>query len=155
MVVLDFSDGDFLLGFFETGISGSKRSDMMSQGLAGDDEEDDVVEQEDDSVNDGEPRHQTRPVVLVRLLLAFTGMGVLKQGSGGETGPSSSSCSSTAAASLDDFFREEIPGEGNVGENPEKESSTKWESHSRSAKSSAGTVSSVEEKEGRSETMEL
>lgn len=135
MVILDFSDGDFLLLFFVTGISGSKRLEMMSQGLAGDDEEDDVVEQEDESVNDGERRHQTRPLVLLRLLLALTGMGVLKQGSGGETEPSSSSCSSKVEISLDDFMRE-----GKGAENPEKESSTKWDSHSRSSKSSACKV---------------
>lgn len=150
MVILDFSDGDFLLLFFVAGISGSKRSEMMSQGLAGDEEEDDVVEQEEESVNDGERRHQTRPLVLLRLLLALAGMGVLKQGSGGETEPSSStSCSSEVAISLDDFM-----GEGKGAENPEKESSTKWDSHSRSSKSSAGTVSSLVGKEGKSETME-
>lgn len=122
---LGFSDNDFLLGFF-FGISGSKRSGSISQGLAGDEEEDDdVVELEDDSVNDGEARHQTRPPVLVRLVLALTGMGVLKQFSGGEMEPPLLGWLSTAAESFDDFTKEEIPAEGKEAENPEKESSTK------------------------------
>lgn len=53
----------------------------MSHGLDGHDEvEDEELELEDDSVNDGDPSDQTRPPVRVRLLLALAGTGVLKQG---------------------------------------------------------------------------
>lgn len=50
----------------------------MSQAVEGDEEEVEVVELEDDSVSEGDPKDQTRPPVLVRLLLALAGTGVLK-----------------------------------------------------------------------------
>jgi hypothetical protein len=52
----------------------------MSPELEGDEEEDEEVELEEDSVSEGDPRDQTRPPVLVRLLLALAGTGVLKHG---------------------------------------------------------------------------
>ena len=57
----------------------------MSQGLEGDEEVDEevVVELEEDSVSEGDPRDQTRPPVRVRLLLALAGTGVLKHGFSG------------------------------------------------------------------------
>jgi hypothetical protein len=39
-----------------------------------------VVELDDNSVSEGDPKDQTRPLVLVRLLIALAGTGVLKQG---------------------------------------------------------------------------
>lgn len=62
----------------------------MSQGLDGDEEEVEDVELEDDSVSEGDLNDQTRPPVLVRLLLALAGTGVLKHGfarSGSGSGP--------------------------------------------------------------------
>jgi hypothetical protein len=49
-----------------------------SHAVEGDEEEVEVVELEDDSVSEGDPKDQTRPPVLVRLLLALAGTGVLK-----------------------------------------------------------------------------
>jgi hypothetical protein len=42
----------------------------MSQAVEGDNEEVEVVELDDDSVSEGDPKDQTRPLVLVCLLLA-------------------------------------------------------------------------------------
>jgi hypothetical protein len=52
----------------------------MSQAVEDDSEEVEVVELDDDSVSEGDPKDQTRQSVLVHLLLALAGTGVLKQG---------------------------------------------------------------------------
>lgn len=109
----------------------------MSHGLDGDEDDDEeVVELEDDSVKDGDPRDQTRPPVRDRLLLALAGIGVVKQGFSGTEGFGSGRYFSSSDGG-------ETPATYEV-ENSEKDSSTKWESHSRFANSSAGSVTSVE-----------
>ena len=52
----------------------------MSQAVKGDDEEVEVVELDDDSMREGDPKDHTRPSVLVCFLLAWAGTEVLKQG---------------------------------------------------------------------------
>lgn len=89
----------------------------MRHGLDGLQEEDDDVGLDEDSVTDGDPtRDQSRPPVLVRLLLALAGTGVLKLLSGfsGLTWLSDRvlGCNGIAPA-------------GNAAECSEKESSTK------------------------------
>jgi hypothetical protein len=52
----------------------------MSQAVEGDDEQVEVVKLDDDIVSEGDPKDQTWSSILVRLLLALAGIGVLKQG---------------------------------------------------------------------------
>ena len=92
----------------------------MSQGLERDEEDDDEVELEDDSVNDGELRDQTRPPVRARLLLALAGTGVLKQGFSG----SENFCSGTFSVWFLGFSIE-TPVRCGAVKHSEKESSTK------------------------------
>lgn len=79
------SAAGFFFCFFDGGFSTEPAGSCfwvgyMSQGLEGEEEEDEEVELEEDSVNEGEPSDQTRPPVRARLLLALAGTGVLKQG---------------------------------------------------------------------------
>lgn len=105
----------------------------MSHGLDGDeDDEEEVVELEDDSVKHGDPRDQTRPPVRALLLLALAGIGVVKQGFSGTEGFDS-------RRNFSSFDGGETPATYEV-ENSEKDSSTKWESHSRFANSSACVI---------------
>jgi hypothetical protein len=93
-------------------------------------------------VKEGEPIDQTLPPVRVLLLLALAGTGVLKQGfSGIVTIWGSGAIFSVWFLGFSD---ETPPVPARYGvENSEKESSTKWDNHSRLANSSTGTESSV------------
>lgn len=82
---------------------------LISQGLEGHEEEE-VVELEDESDKEGDPRDQTLPQLLVRLLLALAGTGVLKHGLGkaGAFGsdPVSSGFTGTVAAAKGEEYSE-------------------------------------------------
>ena len=74
----------------------------MSQAIKGDNEEVEVVELDDNMVSEGDSKDQTRPLVLVRLLLALAEIEVLKQGL--SSFGSSSSTSMDLGFSVDILF---------------------------------------------------
>ena len=92
-----------------------------------------VVELEEESVvKEGDPSGQTRTPVRVRLLRALAGTGVLKHGWVVGTGLDGSGFSGADCLGLSEV----VVTVGMGAENSEKESSTKWDSHSKSATSS-------------------